>query len=375
MKFLSLRPGILGFFITPATVLVSLLISSCGNEALPKVETVSFQPPPADSLITSEDSVPPPLVFDHQYNNAANFISGIAAKGGSVENKIIDSPEWKLYARRANDKWKRFDTTRTLPLQTWGAEELKEMNSETKTLFYPFSGPDILNANIFFPGANQYVMVGLEPVGDVPFIGHDSIDTLSNYFRSVESSLFSVLRFSFFRTAAMKTDLKRNEVNGTIPLIMIFLTRTGNEIISIKKIRVDTAGMLNEKRGNVPGVEFVFRKDSLHFPQKLYYFSTDLSNEGLLHTRKEFSRYITKLGKVSTYLKSASYLMHNDFFSTIREHILVQSSYILQDDSGIPYFYFGKENWNMQLYGKYKGTISLFAEEYQEDYLLAFQAD
>ncbi len=346
----------------------------CGSETQPTTTTSTIQKDTVVPILT-RDSIPSPLIFDPLYDHVAKYISGIAVANSKVDKKFTQAPEWKSYAARSDAKWNKYDTTRLLPLQKWSEQELGEMNKMEGTLFYPFSGPDILNANIFFPEAEQYVMVGLEPVGEIPFIGKDTIDTLSNYLRSVENSLFSILHFSFFRTVAMKKDLHQDQVNGTIPLMMIFLARSGNEIISIKKVRIDPEGKLNEKSGNVPGVEIVFRKDSLHFPQKVYYFSTDLSNEGLLRTRKEFSLFITSLGKVKTYLKSASYLMHNDFFSTIREHILVQSEYILQDDSGIPYFYFPKENWKIQLYGKYKGTISLFAEEYQADYLLAFQAD
>ena len=49
--------------------------------------------------------------------------------------------------------------------------QAKELNSETvrkSTLFYPFSGPDALMMNVFFPYNSTYVMVGLEPPGTLP---------------------------------------------------------------------------------------------------------------------------------------------------------------------------------------------------------------
>jgi hypothetical protein len=38
----------------------------------------------------------------------------------------------------------------------------------TDTVFYPFSGPDILNALAFFPDGTEYIMFGLESPGRIP---------------------------------------------------------------------------------------------------------------------------------------------------------------------------------------------------------------
>lgn len=352
---------------------ISCFLGSCGsgnqdsgNES-PKRDTV---------LVPAHDHPPalPPIEFDPVFDHVASYLCGITVTGSKLDKKFTQAPEWKSFAQRSAPKWKQYDSTRVAPIEKWRDEELSSRIDSCSTLFYPFSGPDILNANTFFPEAKEYILVGLEPVGTVPFIGRDTIDTLSNYLRSVENSLFSILKFSFFRTIAMKKDLNRSEVNGTIPLLMIFLKARKNEIISVKKISVDTNGLLSEK-GRIPGVEIRFRKDSLHPVQRMLYFSTDLSNGGLLQNWKEFKKYLDGMGTVTSYLKSASYLMHNAFFSTIREIILTRSAHILQDDSGIPYYYFDHASWDLQLYGKYKGTIPLFSEEYQADYQAAFEAD
>ena len=67
---------------------------------------------------------------------------------------------------------------------------------------------------------------------------------------------------------------------------------------------------------------------------------TTVSRGGLiakgLETRTDLVAYIKQIGITSTYLKSASYLMHRPTFSIIRNLILSESENILQDDSGIP---------------------------------------
>jgi hypothetical protein len=64
-------------------------------------------------------------------------------------------------------------------------------------------------------------------------------------------------------------------------------------------------------------------------------------------------------------VKSASYLMHSDSFSTVREFLLTRSQVLLQDDSGVPIRYFEQDDWNLRPYGKYLGPIALFAGQKQ----------
>lgn len=50
------------------------------------------------------------------------------------------------------------------------------------------------------------------------------------------------------------------------------------------------------------------------------------------------------MGVVNTYLKGASYLLHRNSFSLIRNIILDQSEQVIQDDSGVPFKWFLKED-------------------------------
>ena len=46
----------------------------------------------------------------------------------------------------------------------------------------------------------------------------------------------------------------------------------------------------------------------------------------------------------------------------------------VQDDSGIPYRYFDRGNWDLRLYGKYSDPIQLFKNWRQDDLKAAFEA-
>jgi hypothetical protein len=74
-----------------------------------------------------------------------------------------------------------------------------------------------------------------------------------------------------------------------------------------------------------------------------------------------------KLGPGVTYLKAASYLLYEDYFSTIRNGILDNSLGVVEDDSGIPFHDFKPTEWDVTPYGTYTGPIPLFKEHDQPD--------
>jgi hypothetical protein len=76
-----------------------------------------------------------------------------------------------------------------------------------------------------------------------------------------------------------------------------------------------------------------------------------------------------------TYVKSASYLMHKNYFSNIRSLILEKSAAVVQDDSAIPYRYFDKEAWDIRLYGTYAAPIELFKVHLEKDLKEAYARD
>ena len=97
--------------------------------------------------------------------------------------------------------------------------------------------------------------------------------------------------------------------------------------------------------------------------QTLYYFSTDVSNGGVKSSG--FLKFCEKLGTGDAFIKSASYLMHSDSFSTVREFLLDHTAALVQDDTGVPVRFFKNEDWELRPYGRYLGPIGLFSGRYQ----------
>src|SRR6267378_2766310 len=101
----------------------------------------------------------------------------------------------------------------------------------------------------------------------------------------IEQSLGSILSFSFFITKEMKTDLQAGPISGTLPLLYVFLARSGKTIRDVSLIALDDKGatyFANENAGTniTRGVRIVFASGDGQ-EKTLYYFATDLSNRGV----------------------------------------------------------------------------------------------
>jgi hypothetical protein len=307
--------------------------------------------------------------------NVAAYLAGLPPKAETPLATLAAQPTWQAFAKDQDKSWTKYRTTHTDPMNKWAATELDSVRRATTTLFYPFSGPDFLNAYTLFPTASIYVMFGLEPVGSVP-----SRENLANpaILPAVKKSLWSVLNFSFFRTNDMAIDLKSVNLDGAVPLIMLFAARTGNHVQAVRPVQLDAQGQLHEVTDTtrapgsklIPGAEIKLQAAD-GTDKTVYYFSADLS-DWKLTTKNAPLAYVRSLGPLTTYVKSATYLMHKSYFSKIRNLVLERSNYLLQDDSGVAMKYFPKSNWQFTYYGTYRRPINLFAKQYQPELTTAY---
>jgi hypothetical protein len=256
-------------------------------------------------------------------------------------------------------------------------------------MLYMFSGPDFLYATSFFPNASTYVLAGLEPVGAVPDLTSLSPLIINGELRNLEISTGSLFNFSFFITQNMKIQLRNGPVYGTLPVLYVFLARTGKTIHEVDLVSLDEQGnsqiadeaaatnndtnkpVHSQQRTAPPGVKIVFSEGNGP-KQTLYYFSTNLADGSF--ERSGFSAFLAKLGPADSLIKSASYLLHKAHFAGVRKLLLNNSATILQDDSGIPLTYFEATKWRLQAFGHYAGPISLFTNFYQPRMAELFQS-
>jgi hypothetical protein len=296
-------------------------------------------------------------------DDTARFLAGLSPSASSPVAAYTNDAFWKQHARSFNDSWSVLDKRQLSKIRTFVS---KNLTNPQPTLFYFFSGPDFLYADAFFPSADTYIMAGLEPPGPVPDLGKFSRGELPGALRELRASLNSVLSYSFFRTKSMRIDFSHGRMTGTLPVLMTFLARSGKTIYDVSLIDLQSDGTIHPEDEKIAsptakGAKIIF-SDNVGKKRTLYYFSTDLSDGGI--NASGFMRFCDGFGHADSFVKSASYLMHSDKFSTVRDYLLKHSDAILEDDSGIPIRYFA-QGWRLQPYGRYAGPIPLFAGQYQ----------
>ena len=287
-------------------------------------------------------------------DDQAKFLAGIKVKeaGLAAQSK---SRDWTSHATTLQKKWSSMESRQLAPARKWAALNLG-LKGGANTVFYPFSGPDFVYAYTFFPRASTYILCGTEPVGSVPDLTQLSAPQLSSDLANLRASLDTLLTTHYFITKDMRVDLTRGSVHGTLPLLYVFLARTGCTIRSVTVHPSSVQIIFSGKGGK---------------NQTLHYFKTDLSNGG---GNSQFFSFCKQHAPGATLVKSASYLMHGDNFSTVRNFLLANSSLIVQDDSGLPFRSFDPGRWNVKLYGTYQSPIDMFRSYRQADLAAAYEA-
>ena len=280
-------------------------------------------------------------------DETAHFLAGMPVTG--VLEPLTHDPAWQEHAQAMKEAWTRKEQQQIWPIRQWMQTNAPQSHRSTDTAFYMFSGPDFLYASIFFPLARNYVLAGLEPVGNVPDLTHVPPEMLRADLISLRNSMNSILRFQYFITKEMRADLGRGNVGGTLPILYVFLARLGYTIIDVTHVTTPAEG-----------VKITFSGGEQ--PQTLYYFKTDLAGGG----NSAFLRWCAARGPGLSLLKAASFLMHGDGFAGVRNFLLQNSRVIIQDDSGIPLHAFSR-GWKVNCYGRYVPHHEEFEKYHQAD--------
>jgi hypothetical protein len=303
-------------------------------------------------------------------DDTARFLAGMPPSAQSALTPLTREAAWQRHARFFDTAFGQLEQRQISKVKAWSAANVP---TTRPTMFYMFSGPDFLYADALYPNASTYVLSALEPVGAVPDLTR--VGYLGSELGEVEHSMSSILNLSFFITKHMKTDLHAGKISGTLPVLYVFLARSGKTIREVSLITLDDSGAVHpegESAGKNPahGVRIKFAAGD-GAEKTLYYFTTDLSNSGV--KASGFLKFCATLAPGSSLIKSASYLLHAGNFSVVRDFLLNNSATIIQDDSGVPLANYDAKKWKFLPFGRYEGPIELFPGRYQSKYAELFQ--
>jgi len=269
--------------------------------------------------------------------------------------------------------WQQHEFSRGQRVRSWAATEIGDLQRQ-RAMFYPFSGPDYLFAQELFPNAETYVLCGLEAAEPLPDLRSLSPGELAQGLDSLRTALGSIMSAGYFITTDMRRDLQATRFRGVLPVLLTFIARTGGSVESVDIVQLDGSGtpvLTNASGGAAPGLMIRFR-NGLGGLKRLFYFRQDLSN-GSTRPGGPLLTFVAKQGYPPALVKSASYLMHEESFSNIRNYLLQSTSGLVQDPSGIPYRSLVNAGLSLNLYGNYQSTLGIFSQQ-QPDLVNAYRS-
>jgi len=307
-------------------------------------------------------------------NEQARLLAALPLPEDSLLKPWQTSPDYQRHVTAYDKTWQRFYEKHFGPKREWALAHVFPKIPRPEALYYLFGGPDVINAVALFPGLKDYVLVGLEPVGSITPPESLNSEQLMAGLENLRKATDTTLQFSFFITKDMKVDLELTEFKGVLPVLYTFLVRSGHLLLDTTMVTIDSQGNLVENgTTGLPGVRIRFTAGPGYPIQNLYFIRADLSDSGLQGKSSALVTWMKQFPEGVGYLKAASYLMHETYFSKVRDFLLGHCFAILQDDSGIPFRYFAREQWRLYLYGSYTQPIELFEKKLQPDLKQAYE--
>ncbi|HEX7502244.1 MAG TPA: hypothetical protein VF451_02395 [Acidobacteriota bacterium] len=313
-----------------------------------------------------------------EFNSIARLLAALPQESENSLCALYQTKAVKKYLADSAPVWKNAEK-KIAAIKKWEEQNDKDVFFAQRPLFYPFSGPDILYPLVMFPDSSKYLLVGLEPVGQI-LTNDDLALNPKIFFRNMVEATHYFLYLSFFRTNDMAVDFSPKTLGGTTTILLPFIARLGGIINDITLMELSDrgelvpAGAVGEKKKAIYGVRIWFTKATTGERSEVVYLQVDLLNENL-KKHPEFAAFVRGYCKKesNSLLKAASYLMHRETFSAIRSLILEESAVVVQDDSGIPLRFFADRDNHP--YGVYSRPIPLFKNRKQKDLLKFYRAN
>jgi hypothetical protein len=306
---------------------------------------------------------------DPRVTSIAQLLAGVEPEY-ALHARLAALDAWRAHARTLTPQWRKLRSGRLSAIEAWRDQALIRDVPKCRTLLYPFSGPDFLNAYLLFPLCDAYVFVGLEPPGSLPDLDRMSEADVARTLRDMRAALQDLLAHNFFMTKHMAEQLDTPHVNGVVPPLAASMGLIRIRIIAVEPLALPAARA--GRKPTVRGTKITFFHPDVGRSQALYYLAADASNAGF-DRAPELAAFLLALKPATVLVKSGSYLLHRSYFSRLRDTVLDIAELVVQDDTGIPYRLLRSRGWEVHLYGDYTGPIPLFAADRQPDLAVAYR--
>ena len=319
--------------------------------------------------------------YNRRATATAQILAGITPNPPDPALKrLVESDAFKEHQQWMTTSWNPV-RNRIQTMDAWRSHEIKIAGAQKKNLLYPFSGPDLLNAYVFFPDHARYVFFSLERPGTLPDLESVTTAQFSNLLQDVRSAFRDIFERNYFITSYMTKQLMTPWIRGTVPVMATMLALMNRRIIRIEPLDLfpDLTHAYDAPDAQRPPV--LMRAVRIDFAsatngsgiQQLYYVSLDAADKAL-EFYPDFLNWVSQYKPATVLIKSASYLLHDQQFSKTRTMLLDAADVLVQDDTGIPFRFISQNPWQVKLYGRYHRPIRPMKYGYQKDLEAAFNS-
>lgn len=240
-----------------------------------------------------------------------------------------------------------------------------------RTVFYPFSGADLVTSILTYPDALRHVHLSLEPGGPP-----ESLEILSPEDRREGLKLLLEASTGLLTKGDSKTsDLALAHFGypgAALPIVLLGLATHDASVVSLRYFEVTPDGRIvyhaaGWRQGPPPdgelrveidphykNFELAFRLPGSDEVRVLQHMAVNLDDRHLTKGRgRGVVTLLEGLGPVAFMTKAASNLLWSDNFSIVRNIILAQAAWMISDTSGVPLMYLDETVWQVTPYGRF----------------------
>ena len=284
--------------------------------------------------------------YDIETTDIARVLGGMPPSQPQPFAVLLATTTWRDYEAESRSRWTAAKASKWDPVRRWAGTELKETTTGCQTLLHPFGGTDFLPAYLMFPLCEGYVLVGGDPVGQMPTFTEATALQVARMADEIKRSFPEV-----FAPGAAPTRRAASQVRpGALRLLLVQLARLDARIVHASRFDLASNGHPLEaipiRGGNArpAALSLTFEVPGLR-PQSLVYLPADL-DDGAMKRKPGVWTFLRLQAPFTTLLAPAAD-MSGEGATILRDLILDQSRGILQDRPAIPARLLGPGRWTV----------------------------
>jgi hypothetical protein len=319
--------------------------------------------------------------FNRRATATAQVMAGITpTTGDPAINRLTRLDCFVEHQKWMAAQWNQV-RDRISTIENWRSRQIRMPAAHNRTLLYPFSGPDFLNAYALFPDHPQYIFFSLERPGALPDLDSVQASQFGKLLEDVRGAFRDIFQRNYFITDYMSKQLTTPWIRGTVPVMATMMALLNQRIVRIEPLDLfpeltrayESSAAAKHPRRLMRAARIEYVGPNGGAVRQVDYVSVDATDKAL-ESYPDFTPWLARRRPATVLLKSASYLLHDNQFDKTRSMILATADMVVQDDTGIPYRFLNQPPWQVRLYGQYQKPIKSLRYGYQPDLESAFKS-